>query len=102
MRSKGIATLVAVLFFCLPNLAGGTALLYNYLLGRPIDQWDKFSSLSVATAVVLGTPLLIVAMLICALAVFKLNIPQRLRFADVSIVALAVVGSMLISIGFHV
>ena len=43
-EAKGIVGLIAVTLCCLPSLTGGIALLFNFLIHRPIEEWGVASS----------------------------------------------------------
>lgn len=102
MRTKGIISLIAVLLLCLPSFAGGFALLYNLLAHRPIGDWSVASSVSVALAMLFGTPLVILATGVCAIVLFRMKVPPRIKFADVAILSLGMIATLVVSFRFRI
>ncbi len=97
MRTKGIASLLLISLLCLPSLAGAMALAGNAIVHRPIGEWNLPSSLSVAVAAFFGTPLIIAAAAICALVLFRFQVSPRIKLADVMIVGLGMIATLLVS-----
>lgn len=91
MHFKDMVSLVLTVFLCLPSLAGGVAMLVNLVLRRNIEQWGLVSSVSVASAVFIGCPLVAVAAVVSGLVGLSHSVSQRVKYAHYVIVSIAAV-----------
>jgi len=57
MQNRGMVSLVSTVLLCVPSVAGGGSLVVNEILQRHIEKWGIVSSVSVASAVFFGWPL---------------------------------------------
>lgn len=99
MHANGIISLVATVLLCLPSFAGILVVVLNASLHRQMSEWGKFCSLSVAAAVFIGWPLLLLAAAIAGLVGLSRRIPQSVKYAHYAIITLATVST--IAITFH-
>jgi hypothetical protein len=81
MHNAGIISLVPTALLCLPSFAGAAALLGNALLRRHVEEWGAVSSVTVASAVYLGWPLIVMAAVVGALAGMSHRVSQRVKYA---------------------
>lgn len=102
MHRKGIVNLIAVVLLCLPSLVGAIALLVNFLLNRPIAEWDLASSISVALAVLFGWPLVFVAMIVGGAALLNLGVSTRIKLADGIILGLGALAALIVLFRFRI
>ena len=100
MCIKDVGSSVAVGLLCLPSLAGGIALLYNFLLHRPIEEWGLGSSVTIALAVFCGTPLAFLAMMVCGAVFFSSGISSRTKWFNIMILNVTLLAVLLLSIRF--
>lgn len=100
MRFRGIACLAFTVLLCTPSLAGGAAIVWNFLLRRPMAEWSSGSSASVAAAVFLGGPLVTVAVAITAALGWSRSVPTPFMNASYIIVSLAAISTLALVVHF--
>jgi hypothetical protein len=64
MQSRGTVSLVSTVLLCIPSLVGAGSLVMNELIQRHIEEWGIVSSVSVASAVFFGWPLVTAAAIV--------------------------------------
>lgn len=99
MQTRCIASLVLTCLLCLPSLAGAVVVLVNVLLQRPIGEWGVVSSVTVASAVFVGMPLVAVAAVVGGLVGLNCTVSQKVKYAHYFIVSLATIATF--SLTFH-
>ena len=99
MQTRGIASLVLTVLLCLPSLAGAAVVLVNVLLQRRIEEWGVASSVTVASAVFVGMPLVAGAAVVGGLVGLNRTVPQEVKYAHYCIVGLATIATF--SLTFH-
>ncbi len=101
MRPRGIAGLVAVAFLCLPSVAGAIVLLYNFAIQRPVTEWGLASTATVALAAIFGYPMLVAAIVVCAVSVLSSRVPVGVKFTDISILGLGILTTFVVTFRFR-
>jgi len=89
MHAAGIISLVPTVLLCLPSLAGAMAVLANAVLQRHIEQWGTVASVTAASAVFVGWPLVVVAAAFGALVGMSHGVSRRVKYAHYTIVGVA-------------
>ncbi len=97
---RKVLALIPTTLLCLPSLAGGIALVGNALLGHRITEWNLASSASVAAAVILGGPLVVVAAIIAAVMAFSPRVSMGIKYANYAIVTVAGIATFSLVFGF--
>jgi small-conductance mechanosensitive channel len=99
MHARGVTSLVPTILLCLPSLTGAMAVLANVVLERHIEAWGTVSSVTVATAVFIGWPLIVVAAVVSGLVGLSHGVSQRVKYANYIIVSLATLATF--GLTFH-
>lgn len=100
MRVRGIISLVSTVLLCLPSLAGAMAVLANAVLQRHIEEWGVMSSVSVASAVFIGGPLVLAAAAVSVLVGLSRGVSQNIKYAHYAIVIIAALSTFLLTFHF--
>jgi small-conductance mechanosensitive channel len=100
MHTRGVISLVLTVLLCLPSLAGAVAVLANALLQRHIGEWGVASSALVATAVFMGRPLVVIAVVLSGLVGLSRSVSQKVKYAHYVIVTLATVATFSLTLRF--
>jgi hypothetical protein len=87
--SKGIYSLAATIFLCLPSLVAGTAVLMNKLQLTDMQQWQDTTSGLVAFGVLFGGPLVMLATLVAGITAWRQCVSLAMKFSHLLIVGLA-------------
>jgi hypothetical protein len=102
MRPRGIVSLLLTILLCLPSLTGGATVLVNGLLHRQMDQWGAVSSASVASAVFLGAPLVLLAAVVSAVIGLSRGVSHKVKYAHYITVSLAAISTFFLTFHFGV
>lgn len=97
MLPKGSVSLIGLVLLCLPSVLGMFSLVFNWLIGRPIDEWGTASSVAVATAVFFGMPLILMAIALCAVVVLWFRVSPRVKSADVAILGIGIASTLFVT-----
>ncbi len=93
---KGVFSLASLVLLCLPSVLGMLSLVFNRLIGRPIQEWGTASSLFVASAVFFGMPLILMAIAVCAVVVLWFRVPPRVKSAHVAILGIGIIATLFV------
>jgi hypothetical protein len=77
-------------------------ILANALLQRHIGEWGVASSALVATAVFIGRPLVVIAVIVMGLAGLSRSVSQKVKYAHYVIVTLATVATVALTLRFGI
>jgi small-conductance mechanosensitive channel len=100
MHTRGVISLVLTVLLCLPSLTGAMAVLANVLLQRDVGEWGVGSSALVATAVFIGRPLVVIAVVVSGLVGLSRSISQEVKYAHYLIVTLATIATFSLILRF--
>ena len=102
MRHRGVATLIPTVLCCLPSLCGGSAFLANLALQRRVEDWGGVSSVSVALAVFIGWPLIVMAAVVSAVVGLSRSVSQEVKYAHYVVVGLATIATLALTFHFGI
>jgi hypothetical protein len=94
IHQRGIISLGATAFLCLPSLAGGVALLLNLLRQRPIEEWGNASIEPTALGAFFGGPLICIAAFVGLLVTLRQDVFMEVKAAHLAIVLLGAIAAI--------
>ncbi len=100
MHATSILSLSLTVLLCVPSLAGALAVLVNALLQHHVGEWGMVSSLSVASAIFVGWPLILLAAVVAAIAGLSPRVPQKLKYTHYVIVAIGTLATFALTVRF--
>ena len=96
---KGVASTALILFFCLPSLIGGFALLLQLLLHGNIMEWNETASALIALGCWFGGPLVALAAFVGSI-VSLTRVPAGFKYADLCVVGVATLAALSLLLKF--